>query len=372
MPETLSIPTHTRFDPLTGTTVLVSPRRMARPWNTDILPPPEPSRINYDPTCYLCPGNERAGGKARNPRYTRTFVYDNDFPALALTERNLSRSVSDDDLRSASATSLPAELIASFEGRVERGVNRVIICTPDHGLSFDTLSPENAVLALQTLQEQYKELGSIAEIGYVTIFQNLIGNSNPHDHFQAWAQEHVPMFAERMLTNLTNYHRVHGRNLLLDQLVMERVQARRIVYENGDWIAYVPYAAVWPYEMRITTTKHRRGLDDLNTGELTTLAECIQIIYSIYRKLFGRIRHTMFFYQRPTDDPAFPNDKNSYPQTQLFIQIEPPQLTPGRDKYMVGYERGGGPQRDFTPEQAAETLRKIYKHCRTHLSLSSV
>src|SRR5947209_6957560 len=72
---------HRRLNPLTGEWVLVSPHRNDRPWQGSTEHPHQPEALRYDPNCYLCPGNERAGG-VRNPRYTSTFVFDNDFPAL--------------------------------------------------------------------------------------------------------------------------------------------------------------------------------------------------------------------------------------------------------------------------------------------------
>src|SRR5579872_3892301 len=75
---------HRRFNPLTREWVLVSPHRTQRPWQGQVESAPTASQPDYDPKCYLCPGNERAGG-VRNPPYTSTFVFDNDFPALLPT-----------------------------------------------------------------------------------------------------------------------------------------------------------------------------------------------------------------------------------------------------------------------------------------------
>ena len=72
---------HRRRNALTGRWVLVSPHRLSRPWQGQADAPPAPSALQHDPECYLCPGNERAGG-VRNPAYTGTFVFDNDFSAL--------------------------------------------------------------------------------------------------------------------------------------------------------------------------------------------------------------------------------------------------------------------------------------------------
>src|SRR2546428_11792217 len=78
----MSLPTgaHRRYNPLLDEWVLCSPGRLRRPWQGRVESAAEEDLPPYDPACYLCPGNARANG-ARNPAYTSTFAFDNDFPA---------------------------------------------------------------------------------------------------------------------------------------------------------------------------------------------------------------------------------------------------------------------------------------------------
>src|SRR5688572_32273442 len=106
---------HRRFNPLRNEWVIVSPHRNRRPWQGTIDAAPAESHAAYDPACYLCPGNARAGG-ARTPIYTSTFVFDNDFPALRLARPE--------------PVDLSAEAPAEAEGRARSG-QAVVPATPD-------------------------------------------------------------------------------------------------------------------------------------------------------------------------------------------------------------------------------------------------
>src|SRR5215211_7111531 len=72
---------HRRYNPLSREWVLVSPHRTQRPWQGQVEQRPTEQKPQYDPQCYLCPGNSRAGGLV-NPRYEHTFVFTNDYAAL--------------------------------------------------------------------------------------------------------------------------------------------------------------------------------------------------------------------------------------------------------------------------------------------------
>jgi UDPglucose--hexose-1-phosphate uridylyltransferase len=167
---------HRRLNALTGEWVLVSPHRALRPWQGQVEELPPDTRPAYDPACYLCPGNARAGGE-RNPDYAGTFVFDNDFAALRPDAPRVEMNEG-------------GLLVA----RTETGVARVICFSPRHDLSL----PEMEVAAIRGVvdlwAEQYAELGARPDIGHVQIFENkgeMMGSSNPHPHGQIWAQRSI-------------------------------------------------------------------------------------------------------------------------------------------------------------------------------------
>jgi UDPglucose--hexose-1-phosphate uridylyltransferase len=88
------------------------------------------AQLEYDPDCYLCPGNARARG-VRNPRYRNTFVFDNDFPAL---------------LPEPPAGELRQDGL--IVGRVERGICRVVCFSPRHDLTIPRMKQEEVRLVI--------------------------------------------------------------------------------------------------------------------------------------------------------------------------------------------------------------------------------
>jgi len=192
---------HRRLNPLTNEWILVSPHRAKRPWQGQVEDVPPEARPVYDPACYLCPGNERAGGKV-NPAYTGTFVFDNDFPAL---------------LPDTPGDEPPAHPLFRIQG--ERGLARVICFSPRHDLTLAEMDPAGIRAVVDTWAEQTDDLGRRDFIGYVQVFENrgaMMGASNPHPHGQIWATERLPREALKEDSAQRDYYAEHGRTLLAD------------------------------------------------------------------------------------------------------------------------------------------------------------
>jgi UDPglucose--hexose-1-phosphate uridylyltransferase len=168
---------HRRFNPLTRERALVSPHRTKRPWQGQTEEVAQESQPRYDPQCYLCPGNARAGGHS-NPPYEGTFVFDNDFAAL-LPDAPVGESNEAGLLRAES----------------ERGLCRVVCFSPRHDLTLARMEAGDIRAVVDVWAAQYRELGSQPFINHVQIFENrgaMMGASNPHPHGQIWASESVP------------------------------------------------------------------------------------------------------------------------------------------------------------------------------------
>jgi UDPglucose--hexose-1-phosphate uridylyltransferase len=330
---------HRRWNPLKREWVLVSPHRTQRPWQGQTEETTTPPSLQYDPKCYLCPGNTRAGGQL-TPQYTGTYVFENDFAALrpALTPATMN-----------------IDNIGLLRAETERGICRVLCFDPRHDLTLATMEASAIRRVVTMWSEQAAELGVRPEISYVQIFENrgaMMGASNPHPHGQIWATEHIPNEpATELISQQLHFFEFHVQ-LLTAYLTLELKQQERVVTENDTWVAVVPFWAVWPFELLLLPKLNAATLKDLNQAQRDGLADLLKQVTTGYNEVF----QTPFPYSMGLH-PA-PCDGISHPEWTLHAHFYPPLLRSATvRKFMVGFELLGSPQRDITPESAAATLR---------------
>ena len=327
---------HRRFNLLTGSWVLVSPHRAKRPWQGQQETPDRSVRPAHDPNCFLCAGNLRVTGE-RNPDYSGTYVFTNDFAALTTDAPDA--PVSDNPL---------------FQTGTARGTSRVICFSPDHSKSLPELTLPAIGQIVETWCKQSIELG--AHYPWVQVFENkgaMMGCSNPHPHGQIWANSFLPNEAAAEDTHQRDYLEKHGCPLLLDYVKAES-GGSRVVAETEHWLAVVPYWAAWPFEILLLPKAHVPRLPALNAAQKQDLAVALKQLTSRYDNLFQcSFPYSMGWHGAPFNGM----DSNHW---QVHAHFYPPLLRSATvRKFMVGYEMLAETQRDLTPEQAAERLRAV-------------
>lgn len=330
---------HRRYNPLLDEWVLVSPQRTQRPWQGQQEKTEQNSLPEYDPSCYLCPGNKRSNGEI-NENYSQTYVFDNDFPALGREEVVFEDSKNQ-----------------LFQTAPEQGVNRVICFSPKHNLTLPELEVSEIGEVIQLWKSQYEELGAKRNINHVQIFENkgaVMGCSNPHPHCQIWAQSSIPTLASKTQKQLENYFQKHQKSLLEEYVAQELEKKERVVLENQEFVALVPFWATWPYETMILPKKKKINLSELSDSEILSYAEILKKLTIKYDNLFEiSFPYSAGIHQAPTDGLA-------HPEWHFHHHFYPPLLRSAEvKKFMVGYEMLAEPQRDIIPEQSAEILRNL-------------
>ncbi len=329
---------HRRQNPLTGEWVLVSPHRTKRPWQGKVEGAPLDIRPAYDPGCYLCPGNTRANGE-KNPNYTHTYVFTNDFAALL------------PDTPPEPEPSNPLLWNHSVQGTC-----RVICFSPRHDLTLPEMERSDIRYVVDVWAEQTAELGE--QYAWVQVFENkgeVMGASNPHPHGQIWAGSWLPNeIVKEDMHQLDYYENNDQRVLLLDYADVEAERGERMVIYNEYWTAVVPYWAVWPFEILLMPRRQVLRLPDLETDERDALADILKRLLTRYDNLF----ETSFPYSMGWHGAPFTQSDQVH--WQLHAHFYPPLLRSAVvKKFMVGYEMLAEAQRDITPEQAAARLREV-------------
>ena len=330
---------HRRYNPLSGEWVMVSPHRAKRPWQGQVERPAPEDRPTYDPNCYLCPGNTRTSG-IQNPQYEHTYVFTNDYAAILPDTPDASQ---DNGL-------LQMESV--------RGTCRVLCFSPRHDLSLPEMAVEDIRRVVDAWAEQIAELGQSYK--WVQVFENkgaVMGCSMPHPHGQIWAVDSLPNEPYKEDRRQREYYEKNGKSLLLAYAELESKVGERTVIENEEWLAVVPYWAVWPFETILLPKRHVPRLPDLSQPERLSLSQTLKDLLTRYDNLF----ETSFPYSMGWHGAPFTEDGlSSGDYWQLHAHFYPPLLRSATvKKFMVGYEMLAEAQRDLTAEQAAQRLREL-------------
>ncbi|XP_031553754.1 galactose-1-phosphate uridylyltransferase-like [Actinia tenebrosa] len=331
---------HTRYNPLKGEWVLVSPHRMKRPWKGQVEKKDEDEIPRWNEKNPLCPRAVRASGKV-NPDYSSTYVFENDFPALLQGD----------------APSPGKGSHHLLQCKPAQGTCRVMCFHPWSDLTLPLMMIDEIKEVIKEWIKQFVELSQMYR--WVQIFENkgaVMGCSNPHPHCQIWSSSFLPNEPAQENRMQKEYFQQHGIPLLVEYVKLEAKEKVRIVVENESWMVVVPYWAVWPYEVLLLPRRHVLRISDLTDQEQHSLAEIMKKLLIKYDNLY----ETSFPYSMGWHGAPTGSEDQDCQHWQLHAHYYPSLLRSASvKKFMVGYEMLAQAQRDLTSEQAAEKLRSL-------------
>ena len=329
-----------RWHPLREEWIVYAAHRNNRPWTTGTLATPEQDDVAYDPSCYLCPGNARIGGAA-NPAYPDVFVFDNDHPVLG----PLAPSIAPGAQEAANGIYLRERA---------NGLARVICYSPQHNQVMAQLPQDHIYRVLKTWQAQTAEMKTQPEIVSVLIFENngkAVGVSNPHPHGQLYAAPFVFTGLAQMIRVAQQLRNDRNLNLFDEILKEESRSGERIVAENEDAVAFIPFFACFAFETMVFPRRRQQDITTCTDGELMAMAEVLQKVLLAYNAMAGgHFPYVLTLQQAPLDA--------AYPEHHWFIWLMPPMRAPGLLKYFGGPELANRNfMADTLPEEKAAQLR---------------
>ncbi|KAH7731446.1 Galactose-1-phosphate uridyl transferase [Aphelenchoides avenae] len=244
-----------------------------------------------------------------------------------------------------------------FRSESAFGVSRVICYHPDSSKRLAVMTVDEIYVAIKEAWiNEMRQLRN--DFDWIQVFENrgaAVGCSNMHPHCQLWASQFIPTIPLKKHINQKEYFDKHGKVMLVEYHAKELVRKERIVDTNEHWTVLVPYWAYWPFELMILPTRHVLRLDEINEEEIRSLSIILQRTMVRYDNIFKCDFPFVFGWQSAPTGRYLKEDCSFW---QLHAVIYPPLLRSATvKKFMAGYELIAEPQRDITPEQAAETIR---------------
>ncbi len=326
---------HLRRDPITQRWIVISPERADIPKATL---PPRPTGLPPE-ACPFCPGKEamtdreiyverEAGSPANGPGWWVRVVPDV-HPILHI-EGGLGKRAE-----------------GMYDSMNAIGAHEVLIETPDHDQHWSTLEPLQLERALRAAQQRMLDLRHDVRFRHVIWAKNhgQVTSLFQHPHSHIVASPFVPRAIEEELKGFGDYARWKERCVLCDVVKQEIADGRRVLLQEGSFLAFVPFASPFPFETWVVPVKHWHDYGEITPDALRDLACALRGVLRCFRATL--------------DDPPFGFVLHSSPLGELarddfhwHIELVPRPLA------VLGLEWGTGIYiNPVEPEEAAARLR---------------
>ncbi len=328
--------TELRRDPVIGRWVIISTERGKRPSDFG-----QEVETGVGKFCPFCPGNEdktppellayHEPGREKNAPGWWVRVVPNKFPALQI-EGSLNRQ---------------------GEGMYDKmngvGAHEVVIETADHAKDFPDLMDKHAEDVIWAFRDRIMDLKKDPRFEYILVFKNkgaAAGASLTHTHSQLIATPVVPKHVRESVNGAKNYYEYKERCVFCDMVKQEMTTGTRIVAENDDFVAFVPFAARFPFEVWVIPKVHDSDFEDIQKHEVVNLTRLLQNVLRRMKSVLDNPPYNFIILNSPLRESKLPH-------YHWHLEIMP-KLTK-----VAGFEWGSGFYINPTPpEEAAKFLRE--------------
>lgn len=290
--------------------------------------------------CPFCPGSGRV------PEDYEVFEYDNDFPALSKEPK------------------APDEVGSDFYKVKEAyGKCEVILYSKGHNTTLKELSSQHVRKLVDLWCERYIELSKDEKIKYIFEFENRgeeVGVTMPHPHGQIYGYSEMPLKVKTELLSCKEHYEKNGQCLICKMNEEEEKFKKRIVIENEDFYAYVPFFTDYPYGIFIVSKEHRSKMTQFTDREKDNFADILKKVSGTFDTLFDkRFPYMMCIHQAPVNSPEY-GDYDSY--YHFHVEFYPPLRSKDKVKYYASSEMGAWAACNPTSvEDTAIELRNAYE-----------
>lgn len=312
-----------RYDPLTNDWIMIASHRQNRP------------QMPKD-WCPFCPGS----GKV--PDDFDVLEYDNDFPALSQNP-----PVPDDVAAGPYKT-------APCHGKCE-----VILYSKEHTVTLPELPLPHVRKLVDLWCERHNIISADEKIKYVFIFENrgeVVGVTMPHPHGQIYGYPFIPKKLELECASMKKHKKETGKCLICDMMETEISEKKRIIFENEDFVVFIPFFSAYPYGLYIVSKAHKQYITEFTEREKDNLAAAIKNAAGTLDSLFDyTFPYMMCMHQAPVNS----GDVSDF---HFHIEFYPPMRSRDKQKFNASSETGAWAHCNPTcPEEKAEELRAAYK-----------
>lgn len=280
------------------------------------------------------------------PKDYDVYKYDNDFPVLSQEPPR------PDDVGS-----------KLYKVKEAYGKCEVILYSPDHNASLCELNVDHIKKLVDLWTDRFIDLSKDDKIKYIYIFENRgkeVGVTMPHPHGQIYGYSFMPVKIRTELESSKEYYEENNQCLFCKMNEEEISFEERIIMENDDFIAYLPFFTDYPYGLFILSKRHISNIVEFTEDEKYSFANILKDVTGTFDTLFNkRFPYMMAIHQSPVNSPEYKNHDEYY---HFHVEFYPPLRGENSIKYNASSETGAwAVANPRSIEDTAIELREAYK-----------